>query len=165
VPGLRSDFLADKRDVYDLLLAQTSDIQEVFHLNGTLPRARAAGSSASERSAGFGVRRHGICLLVRLWGSTGWGRTQQRSCGFPGAIQGIDRWDLSADDLRNLAELPSILQDPKRMDWRAAASTATARFVAALPGLEQERGTPADSDSGRCGGADSVEALPLAGQG
>ena len=140
MPGLRSDFLADKRDVYDLLISQTTDIPEVFRL---MERSRARSlqdslhpGTAQDLEATAQTLPAGTALVEYWVGKTSAALIWiARSSSGPSS--GIDRWDISKDDLASLAALPSILADPKRLDWREAARKATSRFLAALPRLEQ----------------------------
>ena len=134
--GLRSDFLADKREVYDLLIAHTSDVKEVFQL---MERSRARGlqdrlhpvvsggldNAKQKLSEGSALAEYwvGSDSAALLWVSH--------------SDSGLDRWNISKDDLTSLALLPSVLADPKRMDWRSVAAKSMGRFLDRLSRLEQ----------------------------
>ena len=127
--SLRSDFLADKRDVYDLLIEHQTDPEEVFRL---MEQSRARNLQDRMHFAPLSGLRD---LAGRLPPDTAlmeyWiGPASAAVFWLSRNGHGLRRWNLTAEDTKVLVALPSVLSDASRQDWRAKAERAANLLLA-----------------------------------
>jgi CHAT domain-containing protein len=131
--SLRSEFLADKRDVYDLLIEQTADAAGVFRLMEQ-SRARTLQDRLGARPQLDTFARSlapGTAVLEYWLGSSSAAVLWISSTG-----TGIKRWPLSNADREAIAALPSALADPQNKDWREAAAAVSKQLLSNIPLLQ-----------------------------
>jgi CHAT domain-containing protein/tetratricopeptide (TPR) repeat protein len=135
VPELRSEFLADKRDVYDLLIENTSGADDLFRL---MERSRAR--SLQDRVSPIIVpdlsrlaRRVPLdTVILEYWV----GATSAAVLWISRAGTGVRRWQLAADDLEVITAVPGVLSNLHRDDWLQAAEYAARKLLTDIPPLE-----------------------------
>lgn len=162
--SMRSDFLADKRDVYDLLIEHTTEPQEMFRLMEQ-SRARDLQDRVSPHAPkdlnAFARSLPADEAVLEYW----MGPSAAAVLWISREATGMKRWALSSKDQDAINELPSILADSHRQDWREAASSASLAILPAIPALENPRVQRItiipDGPLARV----PFEALPLAGSG
>jgi CHAT domain-containing protein/tetratricopeptide (TPR) repeat protein len=158
--SLRSDFLADKRDVYDLLIKHTTDLNELF---GWMERSRERTlqdqiRAASARDLGAVARAlPADTAVLEYW----MGGSSAAVLWISSAQTGVRRWVLTVDDRKDLSRLPSLFADSTQQNWKEIAQVVAQKFIAGLPPLEQSSIHHLiiipDGDLGRL----PFEALPL----
>ena len=134
--SLRAGFLADKRDVYDLLIEHTNDPDKAFNL---MERSRArilqdqllraSMKSLKDVSQTLPVDT----AILEYW----LGSSSVAVLWISRTGSGLRRWGLSADDLEGIRLLISALSDTQRKDWRESARTMAQKLLYALPPLQQ----------------------------
>lgn len=136
VSSLRSDFLADKRDVYDLLIEHANGTVDMFRWMersrarnlqdrirpATLPELNAVARGLSPDTA-----------LLEYW----LGNSSAAVLWISAAETGVRRWRFSRDDADAIAALPVALANPQRQDWREAIGGAAHRLLEEIPPLKQ----------------------------
>ena len=134
--SLRSDFLADKRDVYDLLIEHTSSTDKLFDL---MERSRARNLQDRIRPAtvrDLNALSHDLppdTALVEYW----LGNSSAAVLWISSTGSGFHRMEVSPDDLKMFAVLPSILGDAERKDWKQDVQRSAQKLLKDLPPLEQ----------------------------
>ena len=134
--SLRSDFLADKRDVYDLLIEHKTDAEDVFRL---MEQSRARNLQDRMQLAPLPAlqdvarRLPADTALMEYW----IGPASASVLWLSRNGHGMRRWNLTPDDAKLLAALPSVLADASRTDWRAAAERAASQLLADAPALQR----------------------------
>jgi CHAT domain-containing protein/tetratricopeptide (TPR) repeat protein len=137
-PGLRSEFLADKRDVYDLLIENTPGADDLFRL---MERSRARNlqdrvSPTSVPDLSRLARRVPLdTVILEYW----LGATSAAVLWISRVGIGVRRWQLAADDLEAIAAVPPVLSNPHRDDWLQAAELVARKLLTDLPPLEDPR--------------------------
>lgn len=130
--SLRSDFLADKRDVYDLLIEHSGKAAGVFRL---MEQSRAR--SVQDRIASSGPSDIGEVAkalpadtaVLEYW----LGPASAAVLWFTARHSGIVRWQFSNEDRERIAALPAMLADSQRKEWRGAAAGIAHELLAAPP--------------------------------
>lgn len=136
--ALRSTFLADKRDVYDLLIENTAAADQVFHYMEQ-SRARTLRDRMELKT------QPDLAVLARtLPDDTAtveyWVRESSAAALWITNKQtGLVRWELTSKDRSALAALPSSLSDRTRADWRDTAQTVAGRLLSGIPALSDPR--------------------------
>lgn len=128
--SLKSDFLADKRDVYDMQIDRSPLPDDVFRL---MEQSRArnlrdrlnTGSIVDLRS--FASRLPPGTLVLEYW----LGNSTAAVLWVSASAIGMKRVALSAQDL----DLASILSDPKRQDWRVASQAVSNKLLSGIAPL------------------------------
>ena len=134
--SLRSDFLADKRDVYDLLIEHTTGASDIFQWMER-SRARSLQDRISPakipdlKTLAVSLPPDTAVLEYWLGGSSG------AVLWVSASRTGVRRWALSKEDLDALTVLPSVLADPQRADWREAANRVSKIVLGGIPVLKQ----------------------------
>ncbi len=132
--SLRSDFLADKRDVYDLLIEHTTKIEEVFRLmeQSRARNLRDRRGRESETLAHFAASIPPDTAVLEYW----LGSTSAAVLWMSASGTGIRRWKLVPPDLDAIAGLPAVLGNPDRKDWRAMADPIGRQLLGGLAVLD-----------------------------
>ena len=128
--SLKSDFLADKRDVYDSLIEKTVNARDAFRLMEQ-SRARnlqdriAAAAAPDLREFSKGLPAGTAVLEYWL------GRASAAVLWITAKGSGIKHWTMSSEDFQRMTALPAALADPQRRDWREAANRVGAELLSA----------------------------------
>ena len=137
--SLRSDFLADKRDVYDLLIEHTTKVEDVFRLmeqsrarNLRDRRGGASESLARESLARFAASLPPDTAVLEYW----LGSTSAAVLWMSAAGTGIRRWRVAPADLDAMAELAAVLRNPDRKDWREVMGPIARQLMDGIPVLD-----------------------------
>lgn len=132
--SLRSDFLADKRDVYDLLIEQTTDVGEVFRLMEQ-SRARSLQDRIAARP-NLDAFARGLApgtAVLEYW----IGPASAAVLWISNSGRGMRRYPLSAAARDAIGALPATLADPQREDWRDKARVVSQELLVDLPPLRE----------------------------
>lgn len=134
--SLRSDFLADKRDVYDLLIEHTGDSARLFEL---MEASRARNlqdrlrSSTVQNLAALSRALPQDTAVLEYW----LGNSSAAVLWVSPGQYGVRRWDFSADQLKAMASLVAVLEDPQRQDWKQQTAALSRPLLSELPPLQQ----------------------------
>jgi CHAT domain-containing protein len=158
---MRTQFLADKRDVYDLLMEHAAAPQDAFRL---MEQSRArnlrdrlhAAPQHDLRTFAKTLPRGNAVLEYWL------GKSSAAVLWITSEGTGMKRLALSAEDRAAITALPAMLADPERSDWRLTAQRVADRILNVVPilgraGVERIKIIP-DGDLARI----PFEALPTA---
>lgn len=132
--SLRSDFLADKRDVYDLLIEHASSVDDAFRF---MEQSRArnlrdlARPSRPKTLSAFARGLPADTVVLEYW----LGSSSAAVLWITASETGIKRWKLSAGEREEIAALPSILADAQRRNWREAARPIAQKLLSGIPVL------------------------------
>ncbi len=132
--SLRSEFLAEKRDVYDLLIEHSDTPQEVFRL---MEQSRARdirdrlGVPAKLDLSKFAASLKRDEAVLEYW----IGPTSAAVLWISADRTGMSRRQLTAENKAELVALPTILSDSRRADWRQSASRVSKMLLPAIPVL------------------------------
>jgi CHAT domain-containing protein/tetratricopeptide (TPR) repeat protein len=136
--SLRSAFLTDKRDVYDLLIENTTSLDETFQL---MERSRArtlrdrAGQKKNRTPQEIAIGLPTNTAILEYW----IGDSSAAVLYISNRQTGVKRWKFDAAQRDAISSLPAALADPKRGDWAAAARVPSASLLAAVPPLADPR--------------------------
>ena len=137
--ALKSEFLADKRDVYDALIAlRLSDpsASAATCSSSSSKAARAPGRIVSSQA--LSESRLATCSRrlpqARCSSNTGARGRPRRCSGFPHSASGVVRQASSLDDITSIQRLgEAVSRDGD--DWRAASAAAGRILLSGLPDL------------------------------
>ncbi|MDQ6759306.1 MAG: CHAT domain-containing tetratricopeptide repeat protein [Acidobacteriota bacterium] len=132
--SLRSDFLADKRDVYDLLIEHTTKIDQVFRL---MEQSRARnlrdrrGPVSRESLAEFAARVPAGMAVLEYW----LGSSSAAVLWISASATGMRRWTFTPGNL-DLAAIPAIFANPQQRGWRDIAAPMAGQLLEEIPVLK-----------------------------
>ncbi|HEX6896081.1 MAG TPA: CHAT domain-containing tetratricopeptide repeat protein [Bryobacteraceae bacterium] len=138
-PALRTTFLADKRDVYDLLIENTTTVDEAFrYIEQSRARVLADRLGLTHPSLQEMLRiLPDDTAVVEYWIG---GSSLLTIWAWHGQA-GVKRSLLSPQDRELIAGLPSILSDASRADWMEAVEPVARKLLDGIPPLEDPRTT------------------------
>jgi CHAT domain-containing protein len=135
-PSLRSDFLADKRDVYDLLIEHKTASEDVFRLMEQSRARNLQDRMALAPPSGLAEVARRLPLdtaLLEYWiGPASASVLWVRRGG-----HGVRRWSVSQKEAKMLAGLAAVMSDASRQDWRTAANRVAGQLLADVPALQR----------------------------
>lgn len=133
--SLKSTFLADKRDVYDLLIENSQDVRDIFaYMEGSRARTlseklRPASKPSLDRITGLLPKD---TALIEYWMS-----------GSSALVLWVDRGQagyrrarLTDDELGAIDRAPTVLADAARTDWISTLRPISEKLLQGLPALE-----------------------------
>jgi tetratricopeptide (TPR) repeat protein len=136
--SLRSAFLVDRRDVYDLLIENTNEAGAMFTYmeqsrgRGLLDRVRPSGPRSLPDTVRDLPANAG---LIEYW----IGRSSAAAIwAFHGEV-GVARLDLTPELRRAIAATPRVLADPARTDWADALAPLSKALLGGVPVLNDPR--------------------------
>jgi CHAT domain-containing protein/Tfp pilus assembly protein PilF len=134
--SLRSEFLADKRDVYDLLIEHTSQVDVMFRL---MEQSRARNLQDKVRHQivmpELQELQHALrddTAVLEYW----LGPSSAAVLWISKLGTGVRRWTMTPEQKQAVISLPSILADAARAEWRGAADVVAQQLLADLPPLQ-----------------------------
>jgi tetratricopeptide (TPR) repeat protein len=136
--SLRSAFLADKRDVYDLLIENTASVDEVFQL---MERSRAGAlrdRSNHPQALPLGAVSQGLpenTAILEYW----IGDSSAAVLWISNHQTGLKRWTFLPQQRDAMVAMPAVLSDPKRLDWASAISPTAQLLLSEVPPLSDPR--------------------------
>jgi CHAT domain-containing protein len=133
--ALRSAFLADKRAVYDLLIENTDQAEEVFAWMEASKSRMLRDRAGRNHPVSLQELQRGLpadAAVLEYWqgdkaGAVVW-VSKTRS--------GMRRWRINATDLARISSLPEILANPRRSDWKEAVRPAAQELLRDIPLLD-----------------------------
>ena len=158
-PALRSAFLADKRDVYDLLIENTVTVDEAFrYIEQSRARVLADRFGLTHPSLqGMLQLLPDDTAVVEYWIG---GSSLLTIWAWHGQA-GVKRSRLSPQDRKLIDGAPSILSDAGRADWMEAVQPVAHQLLDGIPALEDPRITHLIVVPDGALAAIPFEALPL----
>lgn len=132
--SLRSDFLADKRDVYDLLIEHTANIEDVFRL---MEQSRARnlrdrhGSPPRQSLASFAASVPPDTAVLEYW----LGSTSAAVLWISARGTGMRRWKLTPTNL-DIGAISTVFANSQRQDWRARSAPIAQQLLGGIPLLK-----------------------------
>lgn len=133
--SLRSAFLADKHDVYDLLIENSTNASEMFTY---MEQSRARTLTDRIRQSHLASLEDAArelpddTALVEYW----MGDTSFAILWIFHGRSGILRRDLSPEERRTMIGIPALLADAKRTDWIDALGPSARKLLAGIPPLQ-----------------------------
>ena len=136
--SLRSAFLADKRGVYDLLIENSTDIQEIFtYMEQSRARGLADRLEPSRQASLESVSRllPDDTALLEYWIDD----SSFAVLWVSGGKTGFRRSSLTSEDRHAIAGISALLADAKRADWIEALRPIARKLLADIPPLQDPR--------------------------
>ena len=136
--SLKSAFLADRRDVYDLLIENCQSASDAFRY---MEQSRARGlSDRAGRGDEWTLDRMaatlpGDTVLLEYWAGASAGAVVWIGSGTSGLV----RFPISSQERRDLEAVPELLADAGRSGWVEALEPIGRKLLMGIPALQNER--------------------------
>lgn len=135
--SLRSDFLADKRDVYDLLIDHANKPADVFELMEQ-SRARTLQDRRQPRIPKLADLARGLpddTVLLEYW----LGSTSMKCLAITNSGQELTQSNLTPEQIKGFSTLSALLSDPAQAAWRNAAGDVAQQLLVSIKTLQSPR--------------------------
>ncbi len=133
-PALRSEFLADKRDVYDLLIQNTKNTGDSFRWMEQ-SRARNLNDRRPVQQRDLAAFARSIprnTALLEYW----LGPSSAAVIWISATQTGMRSWPLSALDRDAISRLPELLANHGQSEWRQTAGAIGPKLLSGIPVLQ-----------------------------